>query len=82
MQGLVKFQLGKHGLTKNFLEALGKTFKNHELIKISVLKSCCRNREEIKAIASNLCEGLKEAYKKRFTYKIVGYTIFVRKWRH
>lgn len=77
---LVKFQLGKKGVTKNFIEALGKTFKNHKLVKISVLKSCCRNREEIRTIALNLCDALEKAYQKKFTHKIVGYTIFVRKW--
>jgi RNA-binding protein YhbY len=82
MSELVKFQLGKNGLTENFSETVAKTFKNHELVKISVLKSCSRNREETKDIAADLCKKLEKAHKKRFTSRIVGYTIFIRKWRH
>ncbi len=74
-------QLGKQGLTKGYLELLEKTFKNHELVKISVLRSATRNREELKKIAENLCSELKNIIKKDFTFRIVGFTLFVRKWR-
>ena len=78
---LVSFQFGKSGLTKGFINALETTFKNHELVRIAVLKSACRNRNELKKIAEEICSTLKEKTNKPFTAKIVGFTIFVRKWR-
>ena len=35
-----KYQIGKNGLTDTLLGALDEALKAHELIKISVLKSC------------------------------------------
>ncbi|MEM4152861.1 MAG: YhbY family RNA-binding protein [Candidatus Pacearchaeota archaeon] len=78
---LVTFQIGKKGLTENFIQALEKTFKKHELVKIAVLKSTTRDRIELKEIAERLCFELKEREKKPFTAKIIGFTIFIRKWR-
>jgi len=78
---IVSFQLGKSGLTSGFIEALEITFKNHELVKIAVLKSACRDREELKKIASEICSGLKAKINKKFTAKIVGFTLYIRKWR-
>ena len=79
--GLVHFQLGKNPIDENFIESLGKTFKNHDLVKLSVLKSQTRDRQEIKKIALELCSELRKREKKDFTAKIVGFTIFIKKWR-
>ncbi|MGB9707837.1 MAG: YhbY family RNA-binding protein [Candidatus Pacearchaeota archaeon] len=78
---LVSFQIGKHGLTPGFIEALEITFKNHELVKIAILKSACRDRDELKKIAEEICSELKKKLNKSFTAKIVGFTLYVRKWR-
>jgi len=78
---VVNFQLGKQGLQPSFIEALLKTFKNHELVKVSILKSCCRNRQEANKLASTICQELENKENKKVTYRIVGYTIFIRKWR-
>ncbi len=76
-KGLVTFQLGKVGLTKNFLETIRKSFKNRDMVKISVLRSFSRGREEVKEIASKICEVLGKSY----THKIIGFTISIKKWR-
>jgi len=78
---IVSCQLGKQGLTPGFIELLEKTFKNHELVKIAVLKSACRDRDELKKIAGEICSELKKKMNKSFTAKIVGFTLCVRKWR-
>ncbi len=78
---MISFQIGKRGLTKNFIDNLEKTFKKHDLVKISVLKTATRNREEIKKIAKEICVELKEKEKKEFTFKIIGFTLFIKKWR-
>ena len=76
-KGIICFQLGKNSLNGNFLETLRKSFKNREIVKVSVLQSCSRNRQEIKEIAENIIKNLGE----NFTHKIIGFTIIIRKWR-
>jgi len=78
---LVSFNLGKNGLTRNFIDSLEKTFKKHDLVKVSILKSATRNRSEIRKIAQEICSELKKLIKKDFTAKIVGFTIYIKKWR-
>jgi RNA-binding protein YhbY len=78
---IVSFQLGKQGLKPGFIDLLKKTFKNHDLVKISILKSCSRERQEVKEIAEKICQDLNKSFGKDFTYKNIGYTLFVKKWR-
>jgi len=78
---LVSFNLGKNGLTRNFIDSLEKTFKKHDLVKVSILKSATRNRSEIRKIAQEICSELKKLIEKDFTAKIVGFTIYIKKWR-
>lgn len=78
---LVKHNLGKGGLTTGFIELLEKTFKKNDLVKISVLKTATRDKEEIKNIAEKICTELEKRLQKKFTAKIVGFTIIIKKWR-
>lgn len=81
MSEIILFQIGKKGLTKPFIESLAKTFKKHDLVKVSVLKSALRDREALKEMAENLCSELRALEKKDFTYKAIGYTLVIKKWR-
>ena len=72
-----QMQLGKQGITENFMNSLKNQFKNSQVIKISVLKSATRDREEIIKIKDELLEKLG----KNFTARIIGFTIILRKWR-
>lgn len=71
-------QLGKKGLTEQFIEGLRKTFKNRKAVKVSLLRSYSRNREETKRTAEKLCEELKSIGVK---YRIIGFTITLKKWK-
>ena len=77
MARLLIIQLGKKGLTDNFIETLKSHFKKHENIKISVLKSACRDKEELKKMSDEILEKLG----KNYTAKKIGYTIAIKKWR-
>jgi len=77
MQIIRQLQLGKNGLTESFLGNLKHHFDNCKNIKISVLRSCCRDRVELKKIADKILEKLGKTY----TAKIIGYTIIVQKWK-
>jgi RNA-binding protein YhbY len=72
-----QMQLGKNGLTEGFICNLKHHFDNCKNIKISVLRSCCRDREELKKISEEILEKMGKTY----TTKIIGYTIIVKKWR-
>jgi len=78
---MVNFQIGKNGITPNFISNLEKTFKKSGLVKVSVLKSASHEREEIKNIANDLCSELKKLEGKEFTAKVLGFTIYIKKWR-
>jgi RNA-binding protein YhbY len=67
----MQLQLGKNGLTENFIDNLKKEFKKNRNIKVSVLKSACRNKGEIKEIKERILKNLGENYSAR----IIGFTI-------
>jgi RNA-binding protein YhbY len=77
MPTIRQLQLGKNGLTEDFLCNLKHHFDNTKNVKISVLKSCCRDREELKKINEEILKKLGNNY----TSRIIGYTIVVKKWR-
>ena len=73
----MQINIGKNSLTEGIITALKNAFKNHENIKISVLKSGGHEREKIKQMAENIVAKLG----KNFTYRIIGFTISLKKWR-
>jgi RNA-binding protein YhbY len=76
---IITFQIGKQGFTQGTTELLKKTFKNHDLIKISVLKSCTRDRQEIKTLSEKICAELQKSEGREFGCKIIGFTLNIRK---
>lgn len=72
-----EIQLGKNGLTRNFLRTLKTYFEKFKDVKISVLRSCCRDKKELKEISEKILNFLG----KNYTAKLIGYTINVKKWR-
>lgn len=77
MHKQANMQLGKNGITENFVETLKNHFKNHENVKVSVLKSASRDKEKIREFSETILEKLG----KNYTSKIIGFTIFLKKWR-
>jgi RNA-binding protein YhbY len=70
-------QLGKNRITDNFIETIKAHFKKHDNVKIDVLKSAGREKEKIKIYSGDILEKLGRNY----TAKIIGFTIFLKKWR-
>ena len=77
MSKIGNIQLGKQKITENFIETLKIFFKNRENVRVSVLRSATRDREEIKKFAEKILGDLG----KNFTARIIGFTIVVKKWR-
>jgi RNA-binding protein YhbY len=72
-----QIQLGKNKATKKFIETLRDHFRKHDIVKVSVLKSAGHDKEKIKEYSREILEKLG----KNYTSKIVGFTIFIKKWR-
>ena len=72
---VAKFQIGKQGITDGVIESLNNAMKSHRQVRVFVLKSATRNREELKKIA----ESLKQKLKYKISYRIIGYTIIMIK---
>ncbi len=79
MTSQLEMQLGKKGITKEFIEDIKiRTQKYRNItIKITVLKSAREKKDDVKRYA----EELKQKLGSKFTYKILGFSIFIRKWR-
>lgn len=70
-------QLGKNGVTHEFIVTLKSHFENHESVKISVLKTVTRDRVELGKIVDQILEKLGNNY----TARTIGFTISIRRWR-
>ncbi|MDO8623627.1 MAG: YhbY family RNA-binding protein [archaeon] len=69
--------IGKNGVNDNFIELIRSAFKNHENVRVCILKSGGRDREKKKEYSDEIIEKLGNTY----TSRIVGFTIFIKKWR-
>lgn len=78
MVRLGQMQIGKQGLTDNFIETLKKHFDKFRTVKISVLKSATRDRKEIK----NMGEEIAAKLGSNFTSRVLGFTIVIQRWRN
>lgn len=79
MTSKIEIQLGKKGLTKEFLESLKKRFEKPGIrnIKISVLRSARDSKEDVKNYAEEIIKFLGP----KFNYRTIGFSIFVLKLR-
>lgn len=77
MATIGQVQLGKQGITENFIFTLQNHFKKHNVIKVSVLKGAGHEKDKIKEYANELLEMLG----KKYTAKVIGFTIILKKWR-
>ncbi len=72
-----KLQIGKNGMTDGFIEQVKTAFKNCEQIRISILKSCGRDKVAARGMGNKLVDTLG----KNFTFRLLGYVLVVQKWR-
>ncbi len=70
-------QLGKQGVTDNFILTLKNHFKKHRDIKVHVLKSAGHEKQKIKQFSEEILNRLG----KNYTSRVIGFTISIKKWR-
>ncbi len=72
-----KIQLGKKGITPEFIDQIKTIFQKQKILRINVLKSACRDKEQKIEFAEEIVKNLGSNYK----YKIIGYVIVILKFR-
>jgi len=77
MKQIKRLQIGKNGLTAAFVDQVKSIFEKETLVKISILKSACRDKKDAEKIGRDLIEALG----KKYDYKLVGYVLTVVKYR-
>jgi RNA-binding protein YhbY len=77
MKETKRLQLGKKGLTPEFIEQVKNMFENERVIKISILKSACRNKKDAEKIGEDLVSALGNNFK----FRLIGYVMTVMKFR-
>lgn len=77
MKKLGQIQIGKNKVSENFMGTLKDHFKDHENIKVSVLKGAGADKKKVREYSEEILSILGNYY----TAKIVGFTIFIKKWR-
>ena len=77
MPVISQIQLGKNRITDNFISVLKSHFEKHANVKVSVLKSAGHDREEVKKLSDEILNKLG----KKYTSRVIGFTIVVKKWR-
>jgi RNA-binding protein YhbY len=73
----IEMQLGKNGITENFMQTLETIFSKHRNVRISVLKSAGHSKEKVKEYSEKILDKLG----KNYTAKIIGFKIILKKWR-
>lgn len=73
----LEVQVGKNGLTENFIESLKNHFKKHEQVRVSVLKSAGHEKAQVREMAEKILEALGVHY----TARVIGFKIVLKKWR-
>jgi RNA-binding protein YhbY len=74
-------QIGKNKITENFIETLKSHFKKNQSVRISVLKNARSEGLEGKKIVKEYSEEILKKLGKKFTARIIGFVIVVKKWR-
>ena len=77
MEKIGYVQLGKQGITDNFIGTLKNHFKKNKNVKVSVLKSAGHDKIKVKKFSEEILEKLGNNY----TVRVIGFTIVLKKWR-
>ena len=74
-------QIGKNGVTDNFILTLVNQFKKYKNIKVRVLRNARGSGKEGKMDVKRYSNELLRVFGPKYTAKIIGFTINLKKWR-
>lgn len=72
MMEILRFQIGKNGVTDGVIESLKLALKTHNQVRISVLQASGRNKGNMKEMADKIKSGIPNT-----DYRIIGFTIIL-----
>ena len=72
-----EIQIGKQGITNNFISTLKNNFRRHDQVRVKVLKSARKDKDDVKKYSEQILEKLENNYNAR----VIGFIIVLRKWR-
>ncbi len=75
MKNVAKIQIGKVGVNAGVINALNNALKSHSQIRISMLKSSGRSKENMETLAGQILEKLNFVC----FFRIIGFTIILSK---
>lgn len=78
MEPIPRIQLGKKGISENFIRDLNNHFKKHKNVKVSVLKSAGHDKQKVKEMSETILQELG----KNYCAKTIGFTIALKKLRN
>ena len=81
MAAITNMQIGKQGLTSNFIESLKNHFKNHQNVKISVLRNAVPDNSSKKEKVKEYSEKILLELGNKYTSRVIVFTINLKKWR-
>ena len=81
MPPIRQIQIGKQGVTDNFIGTLKNQFNNCKNVKISVLKSARKEGKEGKQDVKKLSEEILDKLGTKYTARVIGFVIVLKKWR-
>ena len=71
-------QIGKNKLTDDFIKNLENQFKTKRDVKVTVLASARKSKQDVKEYEKQILEKLG----KKYSARTIGFTIMLKKWRH
>ena len=80
MASVSNMQLGKSGITDNFIITLKDHFKNNQNVKVSVMRSILPEKGGKKQV-EKYSEEILEKLGKKYTARVLGFCISIKKWR-
>ena len=72
-----EIQIGKQGVTNNFISTIKNNFQRHDQVRVRVLKSARDDKDTVKKYSEQILKKLENNYSSR----VIGFTIILRKWR-
>lgn len=70
---IAKFQIGKQGITPNFIQTVAGALKDRRQVRVAALPSSGRNASNMKDLAKQLCDNMPFPC----ATKVIGFTIIL-----
>ena len=78
-KGIKKIQIGKNGVSENFLKTLKEHLKNRRFLRVSILKSARAEGKEGKKQVKEMSKKISDFLGEKFSIKNIGFTIKIKK---